>query len=362
MSALAPGSIIGILGGGQLGRMLALAAARLGFSCHIYAPEADGPAAMVSAYHTMGDYLDLDKVKRFAKSCDVITYEFENVPAVTAAACAQLSPLRPGALALEVAQDRLTEKTFLQDKAGIAVVPFADIINVYDVGRACKRLNVPAILKTRRLGYDGKGQVKINSEDDIESAYKALAGAPAILEKFAPFKREVSIVAARGIDNTFSAYPLIENIHRNHILHSSTCPAPNDNGAASAIARAIMDALDYVGVMATEFFEMEDGSLIVNEIAPRVHNSGHFSQDSGCCDQFELHIRAITGWPLGDTKPRHSTVMTNLIGKDALDWKKLAADENTYLHLYGKGSARPGRKMGHINVAGTPLLPKNSDS
>ncbi len=371
MNVLAPGAIIGILGGGQLGRMLSLAAARLGFTCHIYCPDADGPAANVSAYQTVGDYLDLEKIKLFAQSCDVVTYEFENVPAQTAAACAQFAPLRPGARALEVAQDRLTEKTFLQDKAAINVVPFADIANVYDLDRACKRLGFPAILKTRRLGYDGKGQVKIGSDSEIKQAYEALAGAPAILEQFAPFRREVSIVAARNEQGEFAAYPLIENVHRNHILYSSTCPAPDNNAPdntssnqpshiASEMTRAIMDALDYVGVMATEFFEMDDGRLIVNEIAPRVHNSGHFSQNAGCCDQFELHIRAIAGWPLGDTQPRHVSVMTNLIGAEAADWQQLASHKNAHLHLYGKDGARAGRKMGHINVVGAPL-PKSGD-
>lgn len=349
---LAPGSVIGILGGGQLGRMLALAAARLGFDCHIYAPEPDSPASRVARFETNGSFNDLKAIKAFAKACDVVTYEFENVPAETAAEAARFSALRPGAQALHVAQDRLTEKSYLQDIAGVSVIGFTEISSVYDVRRAGKKLGWPLILKTRRFGYDGKGQAKIDSEDGVEAGFSALAGSPAIAEGFAPFAREVSVIAARGIGGDFAAYPLIENVHRNHILHKSTCPANDMNGSerAVAMARKIMDRLDYVGVMATEFFQMDDGDLIVNEIAPRVHNSGHFSQDAGCVDQFELHIRAICGWPLGNTAPRHQVIMTNLIGDDVKSWEKLAGFENSHVHLYGKAKARPGRKMGHVNT------------
>lgn len=352
--ALKPGSVIGILGGGQLGRMLTLAAARLGFDVHIYAPEPDSPAASLARYETNGDYTDLEAIKAFAKRCDVVTYEFENVPAQTAAEAARFAPLRPGAKALQVAQDRLVEKTFLRDTAGVSVVDFEDVTNEYDIGRAGRKLGWPLILKTRRFGYDGKGQVKIDSEADVKSALAALKGSPAIVESFAPFAREVSVVAARSIGGGFAAFPLIENVHRNHILHKSTCPAPDMKGSEQAIkmSQKIMDSLDYVGVMATEFFQMENGDLIVNEIAPRVHNSGHFSQDSGCVDQFELHIRAICGWPLGNTQPRHQTIMTNLIGDDVKSWKKLAAFPNSHIHLYGKSEAREGRKMGHVNTIG----------
>ncbi|MEE9348256.1 MAG: 5-(carboxyamino)imidazole ribonucleotide synthase [Robiginitomaculum sp.] len=355
---IAPGGVIGILGGGQLGKMLAVAASRLGLEAHIYAPENDAIARSVACYNTVADYDDLEALAAFAKSCDVVSYEFENVPANTAAIAAKHSKLFPGARALEVAQDRLVEKTFLSKHVGVSVVGFADITGADDVLAFATDYGYPLILKTRRFGYDGKGQVKINDESGIDAALESFNGAPIIAEQFSPFVREVSIVAARSEAGEFAAYPLIENVHNNHILHTSTCPMDDDpmggdtdasNGEAKNIAKAIMDALDYIGVMATEFFQMEDGSLVVNEIAPRVHNSGHFTQNAGCTDQFEQHIRAIAGWPLGNAVPSHKTVMTNLIGDDVDSWAELAADGVSYLHLYGKGAARPGRKMGHVN-------------
>lgn len=346
---IGPGGIIGILGGGQLGRMLAVAASRLGLDCHIYAPEPDAIARSVARYNTTGEYNDETALKAFAQSCDVVTYEFENVPALTAKIAGQNSVLRPGSLALEVAQDRLTEKAFLTEKGGVTVVDFAKIDSLTDMRAAGERLGYPFIVKTRRFGYDGKGQIKLNTEQACEAAFTQLSGA-LIGEKFASFEREVSVVAARSASGDFAAYPLIENVHKNHILHQSICPAKT--GAADRaqdMARAIMDALDYVGVMATEFFQMDDGSLRVNEIAPRVHNSGHFSQNAGCVDQFELHIRAICGWPLGSTTPLHTVEMTNLIGDEATQWEILTKDRAANIHLYGKGAARPGRKMGHVN-------------
>ena len=343
-----PGGTIGILGGGQLGRMLAAAASRLGLSVHIFAPQADCIARALAAHNTVANYDDLDAVKTFAAACDVVTYEFENVPAATAASAANNSQLAPCALALEVAQDRLVEKTFLSETAGVAVVPFADIKSGDDIKAAGDNFGYPLILKTRRFGYDGKGQVRVNSQAEIAQALSALSG-DIIAEGFAPFKREVSVVAARAGDQSFAAYPLIENDHRNHILHMSVCPADSDNGKAIEMAKSIMDALGYVGVMATEFFEMEDGSLIVNEIAPRVHNSGHLTQNAGCTDQFEQHIRAICGWPLGRTAPLYRVQMTNLIGEDVLDIETLASQPGMHIHLYGKASVKPGRKMGHVN-------------
>ena len=356
---LPPGSTIGIMGGGQLGRMLALAAARLGFHTHIYNPETGGPAAEVAGHETNAAYDDLDAVHRFTKACDVVSYEFENVPAMTARTAARAGVLRPNAKALDVAQDRLTEKTFIRDTAGVAVADFRPIENVHEARRAVRDMGglnggLPAVIKTRRFGYDGKGQAVIQSEADIQAAFNSLPqNVSYIIEAFVPFKREVSIVAARGANGEHAAYPLIENVHQNHILHTSTVPAPNTSGALSAkaaeLAFKIMDELDYIGVMATEFFELEDGSLLVNEIAPRVHNSGHWTQDAGCVDQFELHIRAIAGWPLGSTQPLLDVVMTNLIGGDADKASALAAMPNTHIHLYGKLEARAGRKMGHIN-------------
>lgn len=346
---LAPGGVIGILGGGQLGRMLSVAAARLGFQCHIYDPVWGGPASHVARFETNAPYDDIDAILSFAKSCDVVTYEFENVPALTAKSAASAKPLRPNAQALNVAQDRLTEKSFIRDTAKVPVALFEAVNSVHELKRAVKRLGLPAVLKTRRFGYDGKGQVILKSETEIETAWAAMKDAPAILEQFVPFKREVSVIAARSSTGETAAFPLIENVHQNHILHTSIAPTTNDDGRAQGLAVQIMSALDYVGVMACEFFELQDGSLIVNEIAPRVHNSGHWTQDAGCIDQFELHIRAITGWPLGDTSPNHKMEMTNLIGDDVNDLERLADDPKTFIHLYGKKDVKPGRKMGHVN-------------
>lgn len=329
--------------------MLSLAASRLGFECHIFDPKWAGPASKVSRFETNAEYDDTDAILEFAKHCDVVTYEFENVPNLTAKVAGSAAALHPGARALDVAQDRLTEKNFIQNEAGVPVAPFQSIDSVHELRRAVKILGLPAVLKTRRLGYDGKGQYIIKTEADIETAWASMKNAPAILEQFIPFKREVSVIAARSVTGETAAYPLIENVHKNHILHTSTCPAENDDGRAQGLAIQIMSTLNYTGVMATEFFELHDGSLIVNEIAPRVHNSGHWTQDAGCIDQFELHIRAITGWPLGSTQPQHQMQMTNLIGEDANNWEALAAETDCFVHLYGKKDVKPGRKMGHVN-------------
>lgn len=351
---LAPGAVIGILGGGQLARMMGNAAARLGLKVHIYNPSADCPAAQVANYVTAGAYDDVEAVMAFAKACDVVTYEFENVPAITAKAAASEAPLRPNARALDVAQDRLKEKSFLSAQLGINVANFEDIDNVFTLARALKRLGFPGVLKTRRMGYDGKGQVVIRTQAGIDPAWAALGadklGTDAlILEAFIPFTREVSVIAARGLDGSCKAYPLTENTHENHILHTSLAPAERDNGSAQAIAFKILDALDYVGVMGVEFFELEDGSLLVNEIAPRVHNSGHWTQNGGCTDQFEQHIRAVAGWPLGNTLPNCRVKMTNLIGTAVDQWPALALHPDNRIHLYGKAEILEGRKMGHVN-------------
>ena len=346
---LPPGSTIGILGGGQLGRMLALAAARLGFNVHIYCPDPYGPAAQVAKTELNAPYDNLKAIHAFAAHCDVVTYEFENIPSMSARTAGTACPVRPRAKALGVAQDRVTEKTFIHDVAGVPVTPFRAVENEFDAIRASRSLGLPAVLKTRRFGYDGKGQALIKSESDMKAAYKDLGGKDLILEAFVPFVREVSVVAARSANGETASYPLIENVHKNHMLHTSVSPANNDTGKAQKLAIKILEALDYVGVMATEFFQLEDGSLIVNEIAPRVHNSGHWTQDAGCVDQFELHIRAICGWPLGNVTPRHTVEMTNLVGDEVNNWETLAKEPHTALHLYGKEEPRPGRKMGHIN-------------
>lgn len=346
---VSPGGTIGILGGGQLGQMLALAGGRLGLKTHIYNTSADCPAASAAVQVTAGDFEDVDAVLAFAQTCDAVTYEFENVPAQTAKAAASVAPLRPSARALDVSQDRLGEKSFLRAQLGLDVAGFEDVSSVHDLRRAVKRLGLPCVLKTRRFGYDGKGQVIIRDAVEIDAAWNALAPAPCILEAFVPFAREVSIVAARGINGQIAAYPLAENVHENHILKTSTAPANQDDGSAARMAAMILEQLDYVGVIGVEFFQMEDGQLIVNEIAPRVHNSGHWTQNAGCVDQFEQHMRAVAGWPLGDARPRYNVTMTNLIGEQVSAWETLAQQPGTFLHLYGKTDIRKGRKMGHIN-------------
>jgi len=351
---LEPGATIGILGGGQLARMMGNAALRLGLNIHIYNPDADCPAAAIAKRCVVGDYQDAEAVMAFAKDCDVVTYEFENVPAITAKAAASEAPLRPNARALDVSQDRLTEKSFLRAQLGIDVAGFEDIDNVFTLRRALKRLGYPGVLKTRRFGYDGKGQIIIRSEAEVEAAWEKLGGDTLgenaiILEAFIPFEREVSVIAARGLDGSCRAYPLTENTHENHILHTSLAPAQRDSGEAQKIAFKILEALDYVGVMGVEFFELKDGRLLVNEIAPRVHNSGHWTQNGGCADQFEQHIRGVAGWPLGGTVPNCRVKMTNLIGEDVNQWPALALQADHHIHLYGKKEVRNGRKMGHVN-------------
>ncbi|MCA0399236.1 MAG: 5-(carboxyamino)imidazole ribonucleotide synthase [Proteobacteria bacterium] len=349
---LAPGDRIGILGGGQLGRMLALAAARLGLSCHIYAPEADSPAFDVAAARTVADYRDDDALRRFAAEVKAITYEFENVPVESVRFLEALKPVRPGAKALEVAQDRLAEKE-LARRLGARTAEFAAVDSRADLDAAIKAIGLPAVLKTTRLGYDGKGQAKILTAADAEGAFAMLRGGQGILESFVAFDREVSVVATRAADGTFAAFDVTENEHRNHILHRSSVPARVSSAAAGeaiAIARRIAEALDYVGTFAVEFFVIDaTNTVIVNEIAPRVHNSGHWTMDGAVTCQFEQHIRALAGWPLGATTALGKAEMINLIGAEAQDWRAILADSHARLHLYGKGEARPGRKMGHVN-------------
>lgn len=348
---LKPGARIGILGGGQLGRMLALDAARLGFDVHIFTPEDNSPAARVAAACTVAPYDDVDAVARFAAGVDVVTYEFENVPVETAKAAAQHAPLRPGVKALEVCQDRVTEKRFVND-AGIETTPWLAVASVQEAAGAVTALGVPSILKTRRLGYDGKGQQVIRNAGEAAAAFDALGGVPCILEAFAPFTREVSVVAARSADGQVAAYPLAENRHEGGILRTSIAPAPGADalaGEALRIASAILQGLDYVGVLAVELFVLEDGRLWVNEIAPRVHNTGHWTMDACAVSQFEQHVRAVAGWPLGNPAAHSAARMDNLIGDDVMRWQALASEPGVCLHLYGKGDAREGRKMGHVN-------------
>ena len=347
---LAPGSTIGILGGGQLGRMLSVAAARLGFQTHIFEPGANPPAAHVAAHTTTAPYEDHAALSAFAQSVDVITYEFENVPTAALDLIESLCPIRPNRRALSISQDRLTEKSFLQD-LGIATAPFADITSVEDLTQAIATIGTPSILKTRRFGYDGKGQVRLSADTDPAQALSDLNNAPAILEGFVPFTKEASVIAARGLTGDIACFDPGENVHRDGILHTTNVPASLSAAQrtdAILLAAKILNALDYVGVLGVELF-ITPQSLIVNEIAPRVHNSGHWTQNGCAIDQFEQHIRAVAGWPLGDGK-RHSDVeMENLIGYGIDRIPDLAKEPNTAIHLYGKAETKPGRKMGHIN-------------
>lgn len=350
MSALKAGATIGILGGGQLGRMLASSAAQLGFDVSIYCPEADCPAARVAAHHVQGDYTDLSQLLDWAKTCDVVTYEFENVPVVAAKALIEAGVLvRPGAKPLEVSQDRLVEKSFLGD-CGIDTADFAEVNSANEIEAPLARFGGSGILKTRRDGYDGKGQVRLRSGDDFEAAHKALANAPCILEAMVPFEREVSVIIARDRVGDTLCFDLPRNEHVNGILKRSVVPCdlgPNVIERACDAAGKLAAALDYVGVLALEFFVLEDGRLLANEFAPRVHNSGHWTPEACATGQFEQHIRAVAGWPLGPVTRYHDVEMLNLLGEEALVPPDVLAADGV-LTLYGKRDAKPGRKMGHL--------------
>ena len=343
------GATIGILGGGQLGRMLSVAAARLGLKTHIFEPSAGAPAGDVAHQVTAASYTDEAALKAFGNSVDVITYEFENIPTSALDLLEALAPIHPGRQALATSQDRLTEKTFLQG-LGLQTAPFADVTNADDLQAAIAKIGTPAILKTRRLGYDGKGQARIMAPDDAASALSDMAGAPAILEGFVQFSHEVSVIGARSQDGAVACYDPGENVHEAGILRTTTVPAklsPSQRTDAVLIAARVLNALDYVGVMGVELFVTPQG-LIVNEFAPRVHNSGHWTQNGCTICQFEQHIRAVAGWPLGDGSRHSDVVMENLIGDD-MDRVPDLARTNAAIHLYGKADVKPGRKMGHVN-------------
>jgi 5-(carboxyamino)imidazole ribonucleotide synthase len=352
---LSPGATIGILGGGQLGRMLALAAARLGFDIVVLTPEADAPASRVAAHTVLAAYDDAAALAELARRCAVVTFEFENVPAAVVAALHELGVhTAPGDLALATAQDRVIEKTFFRDQ-GIATVDFVAIDTADDIVAGLDRLGAPALLKTRREGYDGKGQAWIAAPDEAPDAFDRLGGVPMILEARAPFVRELSIIAVRARDGTIAAYPLTENTHRGGVLHLSVAPAQakaSTHQAATTLACTTLERLDYVGVAGIELFELANGDLLVNEFAPRVHNSGHWTLDACEVDQFEQHIRAIAGWPLGPTEPFAKARMENLLGTDVETWAALAAEPGARLWLYGKRETVAGRKMGHVTRLG----------
>ncbi len=355
-----PNGVIGILGGGQLGRMLAMAAARLGLRCHIYCPDDLFPAADVAAAATKADYTDQNALAAFAASVDVITYEFENVPAETVAFLNSIDArVRPGALALEKAQDRLVEKEFIKS-LGAVTAPFHGVDDLASLDAGLKKVGRPAILKTRRLGYDGKGQTRLTDADidlhgafekAIEYAWAEIGAAPSILEGFVPFEREISVIGARSVNGDICLYDPTENNHVHGILKTSSVPAAISSATAKKACAAtseILTALNYIGVIGVEFFVLQGGDVLINEFAPRVHNSGHWTLDACAVSQFEQHIRAVAGWPLGDPGRHSDAVMENLIGDDVHSWRALADEQNTCLHLYGKRDARPGRKMGHV--------------
>ena len=348
---LPPGSTIGIVGGGQLGRMLALAAARLGFDVAVLGREDDAPAARVAARAVTGAYDDVEALRDLAGRCDALTFEFENVSADAVEALERAGVrVAPGAVALRTAQDRVVEKTFLRAH-GCPTTDFAAVDGPDDIPAALERLGAPALLKTRREGYDGKGQAWIGHAEEAGDAWTRIGGRPAILEARAPFVRELSVVAARGWDGMVAAYPLAENRHEGGVLRRTHAPAgasPETSAEADRIARTVLEALDYVGVIGIELFELADGALLVNEIAPRVHNTGHWTADACEVDQFEQHIRALAGWPLGPTRPFAAAEMENLLGEEVERWAELAADPSARLWLYGKRDAEPGRKMGHV--------------
>lgn len=348
---LPTGAIIGILGGGQLGRMLSVAAARLGFRTHIFEPGANPPAADVAHAVTTAGYDDVAALTAFANAVDIVTFEFENIPTDALDVIEAITPIHPNREALRTSQDRLTEKTFLEG-LGLNVAPFADIANAADLEAAMQTIGAPSILKTRRFGYDGKGQSRLRSVDDAATAWADMAGSPAVLEGFVDFSIEVSVIAARSASGDVACFDPGENVHRDGILHTTTVPArlsAAQRTDAVLLAAKILNALDYVGVLGVELFVTPQG-FIVNEIAPRVHNSGHWTQNGCTVDQFEQHIRAITGWPMGDGSRYADVVMENLIGDDMGRVPALAKQRDTALHLYGKADVKAGRKMGHVNI------------
>ncbi|HXW28745.1 MAG TPA: 5-(carboxyamino)imidazole ribonucleotide synthase [Xanthobacteraceae bacterium] len=350
---LAPGATIGILGGGQLGRMLAMAAAKLGLKCHVYAPEPDSAAFEVVRRVTLAEYGDENALDRFARDVDVVTYEFENVPSEVATFLNSRRPVLPAPRVLATTQDRLVEKTFVAG-LGIATAPFASADTVTQTAAALAEIGRPAVLKTRRFGYDGKGQATVWADTDLDAAWQQIGGRPAVVERFIDFEREISVLAARDRDGHVVCFEVTENEHRDHVLKISRVPAdiPAELGVeARRIAEKIAGALDYVGVLAVEMFVVKDAdarTVLVNEIAPRVHNSGHWTLDGASVSQFEQHIRAIAGWPLAKPRRRGRIEMINLIGAEVEDYARWLKVDGAAVHLYGKANMRPGRKMGHV--------------
>jgi len=361
MKVIPPGSTIGVLGSGQLGRMFAIAARRMGYRVHTLSPDDDTPTGQVADREVKAAYDDLDAVRDFARGVDVVTFEFENVSAAATTAAAGHAPVRPAGAVLHTTQHRLREKGFLAG-SGFPVAPFVPVRSLPELQAALAEIGAPAVLKTAGWGYDGKGQVKIQDAGGAAAAWEAIGGQEAVLEAFVDFDREVSVVAARGLDGSFAHFGVIENRHRNHILDVSTAPAgvpPEVEREAVEIARGILEALEVVGVLCVEMFLTRDGRLLVNELAPRPHNSGHLTFDACVTSQFEQQLRAICGLPLGSTEFLRPAAMANLLGDlwagGEPDWAAACAIPDVKLHLYGKAAARPGRKMGHLTaMAATP--------
>ena len=353
MKPILPGSTIGILGGGQLGRMFAISARRMGYRVHTFSPDADTPTGQISDVEIRAAYDDLDAVRSFARAVDVVTFEFENVPAPTAAAAAEEAPVRPDGAVLHTTQHRIREKAFL-DSAGIPIAPYRIVRTDEDLARAVREIGCPAVLKTAGFGYDGHGQVRILAPE-AAAAWESIGRVDAVLEAFVDFEREVSVVAARAVDGSFGHYGVVENRHERHILDITIAPAGVADHAVE-IAREVMERLDVTGVLCVEFFVTRNGDLLVNELAPRPHNSGHFTIDACVTSQFEQQLRAVCGLPLGSTRQIAPAAMVNLLGdlwaEGEPDWNAICGFPEAKLHLYGKAQARPGRKMGHITALG----------
>lgn len=362
-SPILPGATLGILGSGQLGRMLALAARQLGYRIHVYSPDGDSPTGQVADREFVGAYLDLDRVREFARTVQLVTFEFENVPSATSAACAEIVPVRPDGRVLHITQQRLREKRFLAEH-GIPVTPFRAIHTWADLENAAHELGLPAVLKTASFGYDGKGQQKLWDHAELPAAFTRLGGAEGIFEAWVDFSREISVVAARAADGEFRAFPAFENAHHHHILDVTFVPAAIPASLATeaaALARRILESLNVVGLLTVELFVTREGRLLVNELAPRTHNSGHITLDACVTSQFEQQLRAVCGLPLGAVDLRASGAMANLLGDEWLtargtpDWAAALQDPLVKLHLYGKAEPRAARKMGHLNATGATI-------
>ena len=346
-----PGATIGILGGGQLGRMTAMAAARLGFRCHIYCPDPDSPAMQVTPQATVAAYDDQVALRAFAEAVDLVTFEFENVPGKTAEFLAAHRPTRPNPRVLHLCQDRLREKDFLNE-IGVTTTRYVEVARPEALERAVRAVGRPCVLKSARFGYDGKGQVRINSDTDLDEAWASMSADIGIIEAYVDFAQELSVIVARGIDGAVIAYPAVENQHRNHILDTTIVPARVSSAVAmkaEAIGRHIAEAMNVIGLIAVEMFVTEACEVLVNELAPRPHNSGHWTIDACVTSQFEQFVRAVCGLPLGSIERHADAVMKNLIGDEAGHWREILGEPAAKLHLYGKAETRPGRKMGHVN-------------